>query len=97
MYTILFILFFLFVSGVGVVMDTIRRIVAARALKNLMTVYTVNMVITHRVVRYIHYRLTLCFSDSDWLFQTLIPNHPYLTLSPKNNPHYFFSLVEIDF
>ena len=38
-------------TGVGVVKDTIRRIVAARALKNLMTVYTVNMIVTHKHVR----------------------------------------------
>ena len=57
-------IYFSFVSGVGVVMDTIRRIVAARALKNLMTVYTVNMVITHRVVRYI--------TDSPYALVTLI-------------------------
>ena len=37
--------------GVDVVKDTIRRIIAARALKNIMGVCRVNMVVTHRVVR----------------------------------------------
>ena len=38
-------------SGLGIVTEAIRRIIAARALKNIMKNFSVNLVVTHRSVR----------------------------------------------
>ena len=38
-------------TGLGIVTEAIRRIIAARALKNIMKNFSVNLVVTHRSVR----------------------------------------------